>query len=316
MRIGIVMGDGAGIGPEIVLKALSQWGDDGRVDFTVFGSPPPLNEMARRLAAPMPLLIDCDVHKNAPLQWKTATAVNGANTLAALRTAVEHAQTGRLDGVVIGPLSKEALHLGGMQEPDEGTLLRNLAGVPWVRLVVHWKNLFRTSVVGHVPFREILPTMTTEKITQAVGVLGKTMRRFGVEQSRIGVAGINPHAGDGGAFGDDEARVIAPAIAKARSEGWDVTGPHPADTLFVKALRGDFAGMVFMHHDQGNAPMKALAFGEGVVLYRGLPFPCATVGHGPAYGRAGEGRASAENLLLTLRTTVHWVNNEKHPPLS
>jgi 4-hydroxythreonine-4-phosphate dehydrogenase len=306
------MGDAAGIGPEIVLKTLASL-DGVHCEPVVLGGAAALGAMASRLSVAMPRnIVECNVRSDEPLEWKKATAENGANTLNAIRTAVDHALEGQLDGVVIGPLSKESLHLGGMEEPDEGNLLRRLAGVPWVRLVVHWKNLFRASVVGHVPFRSILDEMTTEKIAHVIGVLGDTMSAFNVERPRIGVAGINPHAGDGGAFGDEETRVIGPAIAQAARDGWEISGPHPADTVFSKALRGDFEGVVFMHHDQGNAPMKAIAFGEGVVLYRGLPFPCATVGHGPAYGRAGEGRADPANLMATLRTTVQWINNRQN----
>ena len=303
--IGIVLGDAAGIGPEIVLKTLAAEETAGACRATVLGSPGPFREMAERLGLSVDVeFIDCDVRHDEPFRWKVATATNGENTLSAIRKAVELGKEGRIDGVVLGPLSKEALHLGGMREADEGQFMKNAAGVPWVRLVVRWGNIFRTSVVGHVPFREILDNLSPPGIVDAIRVLNETMRVSGVDHPRIGVAAINPHASDGGAFGDEEATIIEPAIQTARQEGIDADGPHPADTVFCKAMRGDFQGVVFMHHDQGNAPMKAAAFGEGVVLYRGLPFPCVTVGHGPAYGRAGEGRADPANFALALSTAV------------
>ncbi len=307
-RIAIVLGDAAGIGSEIILKALADADVAQSCRAIVLGSPRPLEEMAEQLAITVDVeVIDCDVCHDEPFRWKEATATNGANTLAAIRRAVELGAAGDVDAVVLGPLSKEALHMGGMQEADEGSFMRNAAGVPWVRSVVRWENIYRASITGHMPFRQILDNIKTERIVDTICMLSETMQAFGLASAKIGVAGINPHAGDGGAFGHEEAAIIEPAIEEIRKRGIDADGPHPADTIFCKALRGDFQGVIFMHHDQGNAPMKAVAFGQGVVIYRGLPFPCVTVGHGPAYGRAGEGRATPENLKQAISTVLDMV---------
>ena len=311
-RIAIVLGDAAGIGPEIVLKALADSDVAQSCRAVVLGSPRPLAEMAEQLGIAVDAeVIDCDVCHDEPsrwpFRWKQATAENGSNTLAAIRKAVELGAAGNVDAVVLGPLSKEALHMGGMQEADEGSFMRNAVGVPWVRSVVRWENIYRASITGHMPFREILDNITTERIVDTICMLSDTMQAFGFASAKIGVAGINPHAGDGGAFGDEEAVIVKPAIEEVRKQGIDADGPHPADTVFCKALRGDFQGVIFMHHDQGNAPMKAVAFGQGVVIYRGLPFPCVTVGHGPAYGRAGEGCADPENLKQAISTVLDMV---------
>ena len=309
-HIGIVMGDAAGIGPEIILKTLTESDAAQACRVTVLGSPKVMEKMACILRLSMRAhVLDCDVQPQESFQWKQASPINGANTLNALREAARMAGAGEVDGVVIGPLSKEALHLGGMREPDEGSFLRTVTGVPEVRLVVRWNDIFRTSVVGHVPFSQILSLLTTERIVRAVQVLAETMRDSGIPSPRIGVAAINPHAGEGGAFGDEESRVIEPAIAQTQDLDAAVSGPHPADTVFNRALRGLIDGIVFMHHDQGNAPMKTAAFGQGVIVYRGLPFPCTSVAHGPAYGRAGEGRADPGNFEQALLTAVKLASS-------
>jgi 4-hydroxythreonine-4-phosphate dehydrogenase len=153
--------------------------------------------------------------------------------------------------------------------------------------------------------------MTLDRIVPVIQNLWQTMGTLGVEPRRIGVAGLNPHAGEDGAFGDEEIELITPAIEVARASGIDISGPHPADTIFVRAMRGEFNGIVFMYHDQGNTPMKTAAFGEAVILYSGLPFPCAGPTHGSAYDIAGQGKSDPGCMLRVVDMVLELCTNRR-----
>jgi len=314
--LAVAMGDAAGIGPEIVLKALQDEALAARGVFVVVGSLSVLEQAAaalggdvalvrvesadeaRRVAHGIPVL-ECEVERNRDWRWGEANAINGANSLAQIRKAVALAQAGEVDGMAIGPLNKEAMHKAGFRLPDEIAYVGELTHTT-VRTVVTWNGIYRSSVTGHVPLRAVPDLITPERIVAVIRNLWETMGRLGVEPRRIGVAGLNPHAGEDGAFGDEEIEVIAPAVEVARAAGVSLSGPHPADTIFVRALRSEFNGIVFMYHDQGNTPMKTAAFGEGVILYSGLTFPCVGPTHGSAYEIAGQGKANPGSLVSGL----------------
>ena len=164
-----------------------------------------------------------------------------------------------------------------------------------------WNDIYRSSVTGHVPLRTVADLVTRERVIPVIENLANTMSQLGVASPQIGVAGLNPHAGEGGAFGDEEIREIAPAVATAGQMGIDATGPHPGDTVFVRAMRGDFNGIVFQYHDQGNIGMHSASFGQGSMIYSGLPFPCAGPTHGTAYDLAGQGKADPTSFLQTTK---------------
>jgi 4-hydroxythreonine-4-phosphate dehydrogenase len=321
-RIGLVMGDAAGIGPEIVLKTLSDDSVHARCEPLVFGSHEVLS-LASRIAGfeqeivpvtgvdaavsgpPNVTVLDCTVERNPDFRWGVADAYNGRNCLAAIRAAVGLASQGMLDAVVLAPLNKEAMHLAGSPHADEFGLLAELAGMLKVKGVVKWGDVFRCTVVGHVPFRDVLARLTVDEIVTTIEYLGTTIQSFGVARPKIGVAALNPHAGEGGQFGDEEGTVIAPAIAQAR-RGWpfDISGPYPADTIWHHAVGGPLDGIVYLYHDQGNIAMKAAAFGEATIIYAGLPFPVTSPGHGTAYDIAGQGRADHRNLESALEVAI------------
>lgn len=311
--IAVAMGDAAGIGPEITVQAMLDEALTEIASIIVLGSTQALRRAAGALHVDATIVavdsvdearaseadiyvLECDVEENPNFRWGESNRINGANAIAQVAKAVELAEAGLVDGMVIGPLNKEAMHRAGFQHADEIQYVGALAGVK-VQTVVTWNGIYRSSVTGHVPLRAVPDMMTQERIVPVIRNLWDTMGMLGVENRTIGVAGLNPHAGEGGAFGDEEIEVIGPAIEVARTFGIRATGPHPADTIFVRALRGEFNGIAFMYHDQGNTPMKTAAFGEGTILYTGLPFPCAGVTHGSAYDIAGQGVADAGCLL-------------------
>jgi 4-hydroxythreonine-4-phosphate dehydrogenase len=159
--------------------------------------------------------------------------------------------------------------------------------------------------VGHVAFREILARLTVDEIVTTIGFLGSTIQRFGVARPQIGVAALNPHAGEGGQFGDEEQTILAPAIEQARGRWpFDLSGPYPADTIWHRAVGGPLDGIVYLYHDQGNIGMKAAAFGEATLIYAGLPICVTSPGHGTAYDIAGQGRADHGNLVQALDTAI------------
>jgi 4-hydroxythreonine-4-phosphate dehydrogenase len=311
-RIALLMGDAAGIGPELVIRMVTNKQLSESATFLVLGSLDVLNRAAGILDEHAVLVhedsadsdssepgcipvLDCEVERNPSFRWGVSDRINGANAIAQMRKAVELAGEDRIDGVVIAPLNKEAMHSAGFEFPDEITFLGSITGRN-VRSVVTWNNIYRTSVTGHVPLRRVPDLVTTDNILPVINHLWQTMGRLGVSSRRIGVAGLNPHAGEGGAFGHEEIEQVSPAVEMAKEAGMAVSGPYPADTIFVRAIRGEFNGIVFLYHDQGNTAMKTAAFGEGVLLYHGLRFPCAGPTHGSAYDIAGKGKADAACL--------------------
>jgi len=155
-----------------------------------------------------------------------------------------------------------------------------------------------------MPFRDIVSRLTPGRIVTAAGQLVAMMRRLGMAQPRVAVAALNPHGGEGGLFGDEERTIITPAIEALAERGIVVRGPVPADTVFVRAMRGEFDGVIFLYHDQGNIAMKAVAFGEGVVIYAGLPYVVVTPGHGSALDIAAKGIANPGNMIEAIKTAA------------
>ena len=312
--IGIIMGDAAGIGPEIIIKALTNPGLVQSCETVIIGSLDIMSLMNNNLGNPAELIevkkgqnlinsppainvLNCEVEKNENFRWGVADGINGRNSVAYLKKGMEMAAQGDVDGLVIAPLNKESMHKGGCTHPDESSLMRELTGVLSVKPVVKWKNIFRCTVVGHVHFRDILANLTPGKIVETIEYLGKTIQLFISSTPRIGIAALNPHAGEDGTFGDEEKTIITPAIQESKEKfEFQISGYYPADTILPRAMRGQMDGIVYLYHDQGNSPMKAVAFGEGILIYAGLPFAVTTPGHGTAYGRAGKGYADAENF--------------------
>jgi 4-hydroxythreonine-4-phosphate dehydrogenase len=199
-----------------------------------------------------------------------------------------------------------------MRHPDESSFMRELAGVSLVKPVVKWNHIFRCTVVGHVAFANILEHLRRDSIVETIECLGNTISRCLETNPRIGVAGLNPHAGEGGNFGNEESTLLTPAINEARKRfHFDISGPFPADTIMHRALKGNMDGIVYLYHDQGNIAMKAIGFHEAVLIYSGLPVDVTSPGHGAAYDIAGEGRADHSNFRGALQTCMELVRSGK-----
>lgn len=308
-RIGLIVGDHAGIGPEIVQKTLAHC--EGAYTPLVIGNRSLYERTATGCVQPSNLSF-IDVPAGPDIRPGAVTADSGRLILASMACAADLYREGAVDMLILAPITKKALHAAGSPHDSEFTLFESLFNVPVVQSVIKCNDIYRATVVGHVPFVKILERLSTEAITQTGRNLQAVMRRFHSPNLRMAVAALNPHAGEDGLFGDEEARVIAPAIDLLRKEGMDVIGPCPADTVFLKARGGEVGGIVYLYHDQGNIAMKSAFFGEGVLLYTGVPLPIASVGHGSALDIAGQNRADAGNLLACARALTRlW--EEEHP---
>ena len=324
--IGMVMGDAAGIGPELILSALQNKGVAAAASHFVIGSLEVMERAAKALGKKVAFsriesvrdltsagdriaVLNSEEQRNLHVRWGVVDAINGSNSVAYMKKAVELALENKIDAVVIAPLNKEAMHASGFQFPDELSFLADLTKTK-AYCVPSWNNILRMSVTGHIPLRQVADLVTKERIIPVIKRLSDTLNRMGILSPRIGVAALNPHAGEGGAFGDEEIREIAPAVRSAQEMGIRASGPYPADTIFVRAMKGEIQGVVFLYHDQGNIAMKSAAFGKSVLVYADLPFPCTGTAHGTAYDIAGQAKADPTSFELALKMARQMVSRD------
>jgi 4-hydroxythreonine-4-phosphate dehydrogenase len=323
------MGDACGIGPEIVLKAcVAHARTAGAAPLLVYGDPGVLARTARALGLPVepvrvaspqdaaaraaaaareapgaplrvPVVACSALPVDLPLGRIDARA--GAAAHAAILAASRAALDGTVRAVVTAPIHKEALAAAGVKHPGHTEILAEVAGVPDVRMMLANDELRTVLVTIHVPLRDAIAAITRAAVRDTIAIADAALRRMGVARPRIAVAGLNPHAGEGGLMGREEIDTIAPAIADARAAGIDATGPWPGDTVFMRA-RGfrDFDVVVAMYHDQGLIPVKYLGLDTGVNVTVGLPFVRTSVDHGTAFDLAGRGVADPRSLLAAI----------------
>lgn len=327
--IAITMGDPAGIGPEIIAKAFATEpeltsgcfvaGDvaclrRGAAAVAAGGSPLPVAQLAASAEAldmPARCIPVLQVAAAAAVlpRWGVVDAVAGRMAADAVVWAARAALRGEVAAVVTAPLHKEALAAAGLPYPGHTELLQAEAaahaGVPVARMPVRMmlaNEELRTVLVSiHVALREALDAVTPERVLETLGIADAALARALGRRPRIGVAGLNPHAGEGGLFGREEIEAIAPAIAAARAQGVDATGPYAPDTVFMRARRGEFDVVVAMYHDQGLIPVKYLGVEKGVNVTLGLPLVRTSPDHGTAFDIAGSGRADPSSLLEAIR---------------
>ncbi|HSM19746.1 MAG TPA: 4-hydroxythreonine-4-phosphate dehydrogenase PdxA [Hyphomicrobiales bacterium] len=313
-RIGVLLGDPNGVGPELAAKLLSQDDVLERAEILVIGDEKVFRageKVAGAAVAISPIsdidevdwagealpFLDVPAIAEDEITPGKATAEGGRSCLEALSVALALAKDGRIDGFCFAPLNKHALKLGGSPAADEHIFFARELGFdgPFCEHNV-LGDLWTTRVTSHIPLKEVCEHITPERILRAIRLAHNTLGGAGYEAPRIGVAALNPHAGDGGMFGREEIDVIAPTVEAARQEGIDAKGPFAADTVFVKAREGDFDAVVTMYHDQGQIAMKLMGFARGVTVSGGLPVPITTPASGTAFDIVGQGIANAEGL--------------------
>ena len=316
--LALTMGDASGIGPEIVAAAFARGALPGgfvlgdvavlrraaalvaareRVDLpvAVIGSAADALTMPPRC---VPVLPVAGLPEGlAALPWGRVDARAGAAAAACIRAAVRLAQAGEVAAIVTAPIHKEALAAAGEPYPGHTEMLQAEAGAGPVRMMLANGELATVLVSIHVSLRRAIDAVTREAVLETLRIAHAAAARWGQPAPRLAVAGLNPHAGEGGLFGDEERREIAPAVAAARAEGIDAQGPFAPDTVFMRARRGEFDLVVAMYHDQGLIPVKYLGVEQGVNVTLGLPFVRTSPDHGTAFDIAGRGLADPASLV-------------------
>jgi 4-hydroxythreonine-4-phosphate dehydrogenase len=306
-RIGITMGDPAGVGPEVVLKALKHLDVYAICRPLVIGDRARLEAVATIVGVSVDdddLPIECiDVGLVPPgLPFGKVSPVAGEAAYRYIERAVKLAQEGEIDAICTAPINKEALNAAGHRYPGHTELLAQLTGTPEVSLMLMTPKLCVIHVTAHIGLLDAIERIDAALVERTTARGRELLMRAGAPEPRIGICGINPHAGEGGLFGrGEEEKKIAPAIAAMRARGWKVDGPLPADALFYLAARGDYDLVVAMYHDQGHGPVKALGLEFGVNVTAGLPIVRTSVDHGTAFDIAGTGKADERSMLEALR---------------
>jgi len=300
-RLALTVGDPAGIGPEIVLKALSS-PERPPGSWVVYGPLASLEERAARfgLRRVADLGISVVDVGGGPFPLGEVSAESGRAAAAAVLAAARDALAGRVDAIVTAPLHKESLRAAGHPWPGHTEMLADAASVSDVAMMFVGGGLRVALLTIHRSLRSVPDAINRGEVERVVRLVHRELPRFGAPRRRIAVCGVNPHAGEGGLFGREELEVMAPAVAGLAAEGLEVTGPLPADTAFVRAAGGEFDAVVAAYHDQGLVPVKLVAFGRAVNVTLGLPFVRTSVDHGTAFDIAASGTADAGSLLAAM----------------
>lgn len=306
--IALAMGDPAGISPELTAKVvgLKEVRDAARV--VVVGDRRIYDGGARvaGAAASPDEFIDLKHADPAGIQRGVAAKAGGESALANYRTALRMVADGKADAVCFTPFNKQAMRMAEPTYDDEILFTSNVLGFKGLATEFNvLEGLWNARVTSHIPLKDVSAHLSVDKIVAALEITAAALRAAGFNPPRIGVAALNPHAGDGGNFGREEIDIIEPAVKKAKAKGLPADGPYPADTVFVRAKAGQFDAVLTMYHDQGQIAMKLLGFDRGVTLLGGYPFPICTPAHGTAYDIAGKGianiGATRAALLLASR---------------
>jgi 4-hydroxythreonine-4-phosphate dehydrogenase len=337
--IAITMGDPAGIGPEIIVKALSK-PLMNRIDRiarpVVVGDRGILERVSRRLKSSCEIRTLLDLETIRPLRTALsvidlknvnpsdfvigqASAAGGQAAVEAIRKAVQLALARRVAAIVTAPISKEAVHAAGYPYPGHTELLAELSGSKEVGMLMvsppRSKKDFGLRILlatTHLALRDLPGRLTRERVGTAIRLAHEAARGyFGIRRPRLAVAGLNPHAGEGGLFGREEGEIIQPAVEQARRDGIPVSGPFPADSLIRRAFEGRYDLVVAMYHDQALIPIKLLGFGRAVNVTVGLPFIRTSPDHGTAYDIAGKGMADPSSLVEAIRLAVDFSAKKK-----
>jgi 4-hydroxy-L-threonine phosphate dehydrogenase PdxA len=306
-RLAVVLGDPAGIGPELVAKLLARPENLDKADILLVADRREVEEGMRiagqrfsyRIVEGDPafkpgdriVLDDFEGTTTRPFERAVSSVNGGRYSLETLERAVRLTTAGVTDGVLFAPLNKNSMHQAGLPHEDEGQWFAALLGVkgPHGELNV-LDSLWTSRVTSHVALKDVAGLISKERVIAGIELAHATLVKAGVAEPRIAVCGLNPHNGENGSFGREEIDIIAPAVQEARSRGLPATGPFPADTIFLRAK--DVDAIVTMYHDQGQIAMKLLGFSRGVTVHGGLPIPIATPAHGTAFDIYGQGKAN------------------------
>lgn len=322
-KVGITMGDPSGVGPEIIVKALSDETilekciplviGDGKIlsaqaeDLGMTGNIKAINdpsELARCESIQVLSLTDLEnINKG-----KVSAEAGHASGLY-IKKAVELAMAGIVDGVVTAPINKEAFNRGGFSYPGHTEFLADMTGTEDFAMMLMGRTLKVVLLTIHCPLMEVSKRLTAQETIRIIRLAHRELRdHFGIRKPRLALASLNPHAGEGGLLGNEEIEILSPAAQAARNEGINITDPMPSDTLFYKAVKGAYDAVICPYHDQALIPLKLLHFDEGVNVTLGLPFIRTSPDHGTAFDIAGKGLADPASLKAAIEVAVNVAN--------
>ncbi|KPV44963.1 4-hydroxythreonine-4-phosphate dehydrogenase [Alicyclobacillus ferrooxydans] len=326
----MTMGDPAGVGPEIcILTALSPEVTD-RVNTFIIGDASRLTEAATILKgtgklSSLPVIrciqtvaeakyelgvIEVLDLGNVPqgLPWGQLSAEAGQCAYDYLEQAVRFAVDGTIDAICTAPLNKEAWKMAGIKFPGHTEALAALSGSPSSAMMLVNKALRVVHVTTHVSLKQAIEMATKDRVLGRIRLTAESLERFGVKNPRIAVAGLNPHAGEGGLFGDEEQKEIVPAIEEAKEAGISISGPWPPDSIYARAANGEFDAVIAMYHDQGHIAIKMLGFDTGINVTLGLPILRTSVDHGTAFDIAGKGIAREQSMIESVLVAADFLS--------
>lgn len=321
-RLALTMGDPAGVGPELCLRALADPGVRAACLPILFGDLSIAREVADRLGLPCPdaavaveglgaldpdvpaAMVDLAALPPGGVEPGKVQRACGAAAYRYIEAAIGAALAGRVAGVVTAPIHKEALHLAGVPHPGHTEIFTALTQARRSCMLLCDDAISCSFVTTHTAIAQVSPRLSVERIVDVIELTADALARLRGRPARIGVCGLNPHAGEHGLFGGEEARTIEPAMAEARGRGIAVEGPFPPDAAFLPKLRERIDAYVCMYHDQGHIPFKMLAFDSGVNVTLGLPIVRTSVDHGTAFDIAWQGKANPSSLLQAIRCAL------------
>jgi 4-hydroxythreonine-4-phosphate dehydrogenase len=327
--IGISLGDATGVGPEVTLKAVSAEAKNDTAKYLLLGDESFVRRLIQKFGLNLPLenfpsysaagrfFITNPLAEPLSEDLPAGSPAAARAAIAWLREGAERCLRGELDALVTAPVNKEAIIRAGHKKfVGQTEFLSNLAKARRTAMMLlgtdeHGRWLRVALATIHISIKSVPRKLTAEKIMLAIELAAQACRDLGLPRAKIAVCGLNPHAGEGGEFGDEEIKSITPTVLAAKKRGLDVVGPLSGDTVFYYALRGDFDAVVAMYHDQGLAPLKAVAFDTGVNWTLGLPFIRTSPDHGTAYDIAGKGIANPSSMIAAIRLAKQLAKNKE-----
>ncbi|MFP9137627.1 4-hydroxythreonine-4-phosphate dehydrogenase PdxA [Devosia sp. XGJD_8] len=311
--IGITMGDPAGVGPEIAIKAVAEMDLAERARTRIYGNLATLEKARVAVGAALDLaglVVDLPI-EGGPLPWGKLDPRGGDAAFRFIETAVRDAEAGVIGCIVTAPINKEALNLAGHHYDGHTGMLAALTGQKSAFMLLASERLKVIHVSTHVSLKTAIDRATPERILATIRAGNEHLKRIGYDRPRVAVAGINPHCGESGLFGSEDDDQVVPAVAMAKAEGIDVVGPISADTVYYRAYSGAFDLVVAQYHDQGHIPIKLVAFDTAVNVSLGLPIDRTSVDHGTAFDIAGTGRANHVNMKSAIAYARRLVAGAK-----
>ena len=284
-KIALTVGDPAGIGPEIVAKAAADPGVLAVCKPIVFSTPP-----------------------EAAVRTGSVSAAAGRAAYATIVRAVDFAKRGDVDAIVTAPINKLAFAKAGLKWKGHTDLIAHLCDSKRVAMMFHSPTLKVVLITVHVPLKSVSKYLTPALVDQTISLTAEAMKMFGTPKPRLALAGLNPHAGEHGVLGDEDDKVLVPAVRRARARRVNIEGPIPGDTVFVRAARGEYDCVIACYHDQGLIPVKLLSFGNAVNVTIGLPIIRTSVDHGTAFDIAGKGVANAGSMIAAVKLAAEMAH--------